>query len=166
MAKRKAPNLKRMKRRLDDVLRVYIKLRDNNLCQTCGIHKDSTPEGSLDWSHYISRNYLIVRWCQKNSVAQCRKCHREYAKGFNTPMMEAINKKWGEGTTMELETMAREHPAIKHTLLNFVEFRMKLEKYYKKLIEFLDRGATSQQCMDEYKLDVFPSIPGEDKCQK
>ena len=88
---RKKPSKKRMRIRLDNVVRDYIKLLYNNVCQTCFIHKDSTPLGSLDWSHAISRRYVILRWNMKASIPQCRKCHQDWGDGIVSPTISAIN---------------------------------------------------------------------------
>ena len=130
------------------MVREYIKLLYGNICQTCFIHKDSTPLRSLDWSHYISRRYVIVRWTMTNSLPQCRKCHQQYGDGFNRPMIDAINRIWGEGTTDKLELTARNYPTIKGTNLDLVDFRLELEDYYKKLIEALEQGISAQECME------------------
>lgn len=145
---RKKPTKRAMRRRLDYVVRDYIKLLYGNVCQTCFIHKDSTPSGSIDWSHYISRRYTIVRYDMRNSLPQCRRCHQQYSDGFNRPMIDAINRIWGEGTTDKLELIARQYPSIKGTHLELVDFRLELEAYYKQLIECLEQGISAQECRE------------------
>lgn len=141
---RKKPNKRTMRRRLDNVVRDYIKLLYNNICQTCFIHRDSTPLCSLDWSHYISRRYTIVRWMPENSLPMCRKCHQAYGDGFNSSMIESINRIHGEGTTNKLEKMAMQYPTIKGTKLDSVDFRLELEKEFKGLIKDLESGTSNQ----------------------
>ena len=150
MAK-KLPKLKTLRNRLDKVCREYVKLRDDNICQTCGIHKDSTPEGTIDWSHLISRRVISTRWMQSASLAMCRKCHREYGDGFNIKMIKAIDRKWGDGTCELLEQVAREHPTTKTNYLHLAQFRLELEQYYKKLIHCMEHSCSptvAQECMD------------------
>ena len=67
----------------------------------------------------------------------CRTCHDRYGAGFNTPMQKAIDRIWGEGTVERLEELAMSYPTIKKTPLDTIDFRLKLEKYYKKLIKHL-----------------------------
>ncbi len=136
-----------MRRRLDNVVRDYVKLRDRNVCQTCFIHKDSTPLQSLDWSHYISRRYAILRYDQRNSIASCRKCHQQYSDGFNKPMQDAIDRIWGAGTVERLEKTAMQYPTIKGTPLDTIEFRLELEDYYKQLIKYLEKGMSPDDVM-------------------
>jgi len=144
---RKKPSKKTMRRRLDNVVRDYVKLRDQNVCQTCFIHKDSTPQQSLDWSHYISRRYSILRYDQRNGLAQCRKCHNQYGDGFNSPMQKAIDRIWGEGTVGKLEKIAMQYPTIKGTPLDTVDFRLELEEYYKQLVKYLEKGISPDEVM-------------------
>ena len=137
-----------MRRRLDNCLREYIKLRDGDVCQICFIHKDNTPLKSLDWSHYCSRRYVIIRWDQRNSIASCRKCHQQYGDGFNIPMQKAIDRIWGDGTVAKLEKIAMQYPSIKGTHLDLVDFRLNLEAHYKQLIDCLKNGISAQECME------------------
>ena len=147
MAKKK-PSKKNMRRRLDNTVREYIKLLYGQVCQTCFIHRDSTPLCSVDWSHYISRRYTIVRWDMRNSIPQCRKCHQQYSDGFNGPMIEALDRIWGGGTANKLDRIARQYPSIKGTHLDLVDFRLELETYYKHLIQSLEQGCTAQECRE------------------
>jgi len=141
---RKIPTKTRMKHRLDKAVREYVKARDQYTCQTCGIHKDSTPLGQLDWSHKISRNNLFLRWNDSNQVSQCRKCHLDWGQGITKPMNLAIDRLFGEGTSQLLESLARQHPIAKGTYLDLVEFRLILEDTYKKRLKRIQAEGCSQ----------------------
>jgi len=136
-----------MRRRLDNVVRDYVKLRDQNVCQTCFVHKESTPQCYLDWSHYLSRRYTILRWDQRNSLAMCRKCHNQYGDGFNSPFQKSLDRIWGEGTVVKLEKIAMQYPTIKGTPLDTVDFRLELEEYYKQLVRYLEKGISPDEVM-------------------
>lgn len=140
MAKRKQPTKKRMKVRLDNAVRLYIKERDSDTCVTCGQHKLSTVSKTLDWSHKVSRNNLFLRWDERNSLAQCRGCHNKWGCGINTPMNKAIDTMWGPGTAERLEQFATRNTTIKGTELDQVEYRLKLESFYKKKLKALQEG--------------------------
>ena len=158
---RKIPTKTRMKHRLDKAVRNYVKARDNYCCQTCGIHKDSTPLGQLDWSHKISRGHLVLRWDERNTISQCRKCHNDWGKGITKPMNMTIDRLFGEGTAQLLENMARQYPVSKGTYLDLVEFRMKLEDYYKKKRTLvLEQGYTQQECIANLYTDFGLKIKG------
>ena len=146
--KKKKPTKRILRNRLDRVFRQYIKMLYDDICQTCFIHKDSTPQGFLDWSHYISRRYCILRWDMRNSLPMCRRCHNDYGDGFNSRMIESINKIWGPGTTYKLERIAKQYPSIKGTHLDLIDFRLELEVYYKELIHCLENGISRQECME------------------
>ena len=139
MAKRK-PTKKRMKVRLDNAVRSYIKERDKDTCVTCGMHKLSTISGTLDWSHKVSRNNLFLRWDERNSLAQCRGCHYKWGCGITTPLNKAIDTMWGKGTSEKLEIFASRNTTIKGTELDQVEYRLNLESFYKKKLKALQEG--------------------------
>ncbi len=150
-----------MKHRLDKAVREYVKARDQYTCQTCGIHKDSTPLGSLDWSHKIGRNSLILRWDERNTISQCRACHRNWEQGITKPMNQALDRLFGGGTAQLLENMARQYPASKGTYLDLVEFRLKLEDYYKKKLRLvLNEGYTQLECISKIFTDFGLKIKG------
>ena len=134
----KLPTKKRMTKRLDIAVGKYIKERSGQTCDICGIHKDSTPQGTLDLSHYISRRYLMIRHYEPNLLSSCRKCHTKYGDGFNQEMMDTINRLYGEGTTDRLERIANQFSTTKGTLYDLVESRLQLEEHYKQKLKLLD----------------------------
>ena len=75
---------KRQIKRLDDLCKTYIKLRDNLTCQRCGKQYPITENGKipqgLDWSHFIGRRKHSVRWSPENTCAHCCGCH-SYLEG-------------------------------------------------------------------------------------
>ncbi len=162
MAKRKQPTKKRMKVRLDNILREYVKERDNYTCQTCGCHKDATMLGTLDWSHKISRRNLFLRWDERNSIAQCRGCHDKWGCGISIPMNKAIDNIWGDGTSVWLENFAVKNTTIKGTLLDSVDYRLKIESFYKKKLKALREGFIDKDNITSYMLDEVVYL-GEQK---
>ena len=145
MAKRKKPTLRTMAKRLDKACREYIKERDYQSCQCCGIHKEATAQGYLDWSHKISRNNYILRWMEFNSVAVCRKCHLEWAQGISGPTNKAIDRIWGEGTCDLVEQIAKQYNSVKGTYLDMVDFRLQLETHYKEKLKLLNEGISVEE---------------------
>ena len=67
-------------------------------------------------------------------------------------MMNRINEIWGSGTTDDLELTASQCTSIKGTLLDTVDFRLQLEKYFKELIKLLDEGVNPEECMNSNKI--------------
>ena len=61
----------------------------------------------------------------------------------------AIDGMWGVGTALLMENTARQYPSIKGTMLETVEFRLSLEKYFKHLINALTIGAAGpEECRE------------------
>ena len=72
-----------------------------------------------------------------------------------------IDRLFGECTAQLLENMARQYPVSKGTYLDLVEFRMKLEDYYKKKRTLvLEQGYTQQECIANLYTDFGLKIKG------
>tara|TARA_R100000278_G_scaffold31387_1_gene28807 strand:+ start:4590 stop:4838 length:249 start_codon:yes stop_codon:yes gene_type:complete len=68
--------------------------------------------------------------------------------GINKPMNDQIDELWGAGTSVKLETFATRNPTIKGTPLDNVDYRLKLESFYKKKSKALKEGhLTPKECM-------------------
>lgn len=145
MAKKKKLKLSTMTHRLDKVCREYIKARDYQSCQCCGIHKDSTPLGQLDWSHKISRKCFVLRWMEFNTIAVCRQCHLDWGNGITQPTNNAIDRLWGDGTAVRLEELAARYQVSKGTYLDMIDFRLQLEQHYKDKLELLEQGVSVEE---------------------
>jgi hypothetical protein len=86
----------------------YIRLRDADefgmcKCITCGTRK---KWNEMDQGHFQTRKHLSVKYHEKNSNAQCRKCNsfeggRQYEHGI------AIDKKYGAGTAEMLILLSK-----------------------------------------------------------
>jgi len=48
---------------------------------------------------------------------------------------------WGEGTVNRLEQFAKQYPYSKGSNLDSVDYRMKLESFYRKKLKYLEEGA-------------------------
>ena len=71
-------------KKLDDLCREYIKLRDDYTCQKCG--KSGTKQ--IHWSHVIPRSAgNRLRWDVLNSKTLCAYCHRRW---WHSNPMEAM----------------------------------------------------------------------------
>ncbi len=155
---RNKPTKKRMKVRLDNIVREYIKLRDKNKCSTCGCCKESTISKTLDWSHKISRSNLFLRWDERNSIAQCRNCHNTWGMGISKPLNDTIDNIWGVGTSEKLESFASKNPSIKGTPLETVDYRLKLESFYKKKIKAIKEGFTTPEDSKNFIWEEFTNL--------
>lgn len=66
-----------------------VRLRADWICDYCGIDLKH-DHGSLHCSHYISRNYKIIRFNPFNALAHCYSCHDKLGGG-----------RWGGGNHAE-----------------------------------------------------------------
>lgn len=66
-----------------------IRLRSNWTCDYCGMNFSHDP-GFLHCSHFISRNYKIIRFNPMNALSHCHKCHEFLGGG-----------RWGAGNQAE-----------------------------------------------------------------
>lgn len=92
-----------LKKKLDAIFSVFIRIRDKGVCFTCG---KVAPWKYQHNGHYISRVYLITRWDEKNCNCQCPGCNifkhgnmDEYAvrltRKYGAKVLEELNqKKW------------------------------------------------------------------------
>jgi len=65
----------KLKKKLDNLAREYVLLRDNNTCQKCGKYQ----EKNANWSHVIPRsNGLRLKWNPMNSKVLCTYCHKSF----------------------------------------------------------------------------------------
>jgi len=63
---------KRLERKLDDLFRQAVYLRDGNVCQVCG----KGPLDRVECSHFVGRRNRSTRWDLYNADAKCHACHR------------------------------------------------------------------------------------------
>ena len=79
----------------------------------------------------------------------CRRCHDDWGKGITKPMNSAIDSLWGEGTSDQLEVFATRNSFSKGTNLDSVDYRLKLEKFYKEKTKHLQSGnMTAKESME------------------
>ena len=64
---------KRTVKKLDDITRKIIKLRDKDTCQRC--MKRASGQG-CHWAHIYGRRSYLLRWDLLNSLVLCAGCHR------------------------------------------------------------------------------------------
>lgn len=159
---KKKPTIKRMTTRLDKAVGDYVKARSEYTCDICGIHRDATPLKQLDASHLISRRHLIIRFYECNILSSCRQCHLKYGDGFNSDMMDAVNRVYGDGTTDRLERIARKYNVTKGTYLPLVDFRLQLEAHYKEKLDLINKNIPIPEIMkarwEDYGVQPFNEV--------
>jgi hypothetical protein len=125
--------ISKLKKELDKWFSLYIRLREANeygmvQCFTCGIvrgYKDGMQNG-----HFQSRKHMATRFDEENCQNQCIKCNI-FDSGQQYLFSIRLDEKYGEGTSEELEILARTTFKISR-----VEYEEQIS-YYKNLVENL-----------------------------
>jgi len=99
---KKKPTVRSLKKKLDTIFAEHIRLRDGingrGQCITCG---EIFPLSELDAGHFRSRKFNSTRYDERNVQLQCHHCNR-YNSGEPFQFGLALDKKYGEGTALEL----------------------------------------------------------------
>ena len=126
--------ISKLKKELDAVFSLFIRLRDATSeglvqCITCGVVKHYK---SMHNSHFQSRRHLATRWNEKNCDVGCVKCNI-FNFGEQYKFSIALDSKYGEGTSEELEILAT--GTWKITRVEYEDFVF----YYKSIVEKLKK---------------------------
>ena len=127
--------ISKLKKELDKWFSLFIRLRDatpEGLCQcfTCG--KVSHYKTGMQNGHFQSRKHLTTRWDLKNCQVQCVGCNM-FKAGEQYKFSISLDAKYGEGTSEELEFLARQTWKITRTEYEDFVF------YYKSIVEKLKK---------------------------
>jgi len=101
----KAKSLPKLKKDLDKVFSIFIRLRVANSegivkCFTCG--KYSHWKNGMQCGHYISRRHLSTRFDEKNCQVQCEKCNL-YDQGNAGKFAMHLIEEYGSTILRELD---------------------------------------------------------------
>lgn len=131
--KRPRSDWQKLRDKLDRIFSKYIRLRDridseHSRCISCGkiVHWKS-----LDNGHFIGRQFLSLRWNEKNCNAQCKYCNN-FKEGNKYEYGKALDKKYGAGTADKLEIIKSQKRPY-----NNVEMQ-ELIKHYEKLVKEME----------------------------
>ena len=130
--------ISKLKKELDTIFSLYIRLRDATdegmvQCFTCG--KVSHYKSGMQNGHFQSRKHLATRWSETNCQVQCVGCNM-FKSGEQYKFSIALDSKYGEGTSEELQLLARTIMKVSR-----IDYEDKIS-YYKSLVEKLkkDKG--------------------------
>lgn len=113
-----------LKKTLDIVCSVYIRLRDKGICITCGVEKHWKEQQN---GHFFSRQYLATRWDERNCNCQCVGCN--VFRGGNMAIYSVkMLKKYGPKVIEELDRQRQK--ITKMTRQNYLD---EIEKFQKKI---------------------------------
>jgi|TARA_R110002073_G_scaffold234013_1_gene395291 hypothetical protein len=127
--------ISKLKKELDKWFSLYIRLReatDEGLCQcfTCG--KVSHYKSGMQNGHFQSRKHLATRWSETNCQVQCVGCNM-FKAGEQYKFSIALESKYGEGTSEELQLLARTIMKVSR-----IDYEDKI-RYYKLIVEKLKK---------------------------
>ena len=112
------------KAELDKVFSKYIRKRDQGICFTCGNQKEWKYQQN---GHFISRNYLSLRFDEMNCHCQCLACNI-YKNGNQVEYARRMYMKYGNKKMEKLHEKKKQK--VKFTFLDY--FNM-IELYKEKL---------------------------------
>lgn len=95
------------KKKLDQVFSQYIRARDQHICFTCSKSMESK---NSQCGHFVPRQYLSVRYDERNCHAQCYACNLLY-NGQPSAYAARLTRDYGSGIIEELEE--RRHTPVK-----------------------------------------------------
>ena len=130
--------ISKLKKELDKYFSLFIRLRDATAegvvqCFTCS--RISHYKSGMQNGHFQSRRHHSTRWDETNCQVQCIKCNM-YEQGEQFKFGMALEGKYGEGTSEELEFLSRTIMKVSR-----IDYEEKIS-YYKELVEKLkkDKG--------------------------
>lgn len=96
MALKKNTSIKTLKRKLDDIFSIFIRLRDSDnkgYCKCISCSKMAYYK-EMDCGHFVNRSHMNTRYDEQNCNAQCRSCNR-FDEGNNIGYAKGLVKKYG-----------------------------------------------------------------------
>lgn len=87
-----------LKKELDTIFSIYIRMRDKGVCITCG---STTFWKYQQNGHYVSRAVLSLRFDERNNNCQCMPCN-VYKHGNMDEYALALQKKYGKDILTKL----------------------------------------------------------------
>lgn len=95
----KPKTVSKLKKELDAVFSKYIRQRDKGQCFTCP--KKDDPK-RMQCGHFVPRQYLSVRYDERNCNCQCYACNMLYG-GQGATYAIRLAQKYGQEVVEELE---------------------------------------------------------------
>tara|TARA_R100001530_G_scaffold133076_1_gene106060 strand:- start:336 stop:743 length:408 start_codon:yes stop_codon:yes gene_type:complete len=127
--------ISKLKKELDKIFSIYIRIRDateTGLCQCITCNKVAHYKSGMQCGHFQSRSFLATRFNEYNCQVQCVGCNM-FKQGEQWKFGIALNAKYGEGTSRELEELAR--TTIKLSRIDYEE----QIRYYKAIVQNLKK---------------------------
>jgi len=124
--KKKSKSLSKYKKEFDAVFSKFIRRRDNHTCYTCGIVMEPTKSQN---GHFVPRQYLSLRWDERNCHAQCYACNVLY-NGQPSVYAIKLTEQYGPDILREFEAKRKELTKLREDFYieNIGKYKALLEK--------------------------------------
>lgn len=113
-----------LKKKLDNVFSLYIRLRDHGTCISCGTVGEIK---AMQCGHYVSRACLPLRFDERNANCQCPRCNL-FLHGNLIDYRIALIDKYGLEAVETLESRRHETKKMRPD-----EYREMIEYYSKRV---------------------------------
>ena len=127
--------ISKLKKELDNIFSLFIRLReatDEGMVQCFTCSRTSHYKSGMQNGHFQSRRHHSTRWNETNCQVQCVKCNM-YEQGEQFRFGMALDSKYGEGTSEELEFLSRTIMKVSR-----IDYEEKIS-YYKDLVDKLKK---------------------------
>lgn len=114
MKKKKLKSLKKLKLEADRIFSQFIRKRDKHICYTCG---KQLSEKESQCGHYVARNYLALRYDERNCHCQGVECN-VFKSGNIAVYGVKLEKEYGYGILQILENDKFEYIGDTRLFLN------------------------------------------------
>lgn len=125
---KKKKTLSKWKKELDTVFSRYIRYRDDGQCFTCPNKNDPKK---MQNGHFVPRQYLAVRFDERNCNCQCYACNMLYG-GQGATYAIRLAQKYSQEVVEELES--QRWVSVK---LDEDWYKEKIEHYKKEVEKFM-----------------------------
>jgi hypothetical protein len=102
-----------LKKKLDEVFSIFIRMRDKGVCFTCC---SKSEWKYTDAGHFINRKHLVTRWDERNVHAQCIGCNR-FRNGNKEDYAVRLEQLYGHGILQELHMLKQTGKEFKYNEL-------------------------------------------------
>lgn len=102
--KRKKPKVRSvssLKKELDSWFSKFIRYRDEGICYTCNLQRHPKE---MQNGHFVPRQYLAVRYDERNCHCQCYACNMLY-NGQPSRYAMNLERDYGQGIVAVLESL-------------------------------------------------------------
>ena len=148
--KRKKSERQKLIDKLDKVFSKLIRLRNDYICEVCGVDYSATP-GMMDCSHYIGRANTHTRWFSENASAHCKKDHLNFTHRY-WEHQTWFRDKIGQGVEDRLfERIAeREKMMLKYTVNDLQDMLAHFDEQYSIMKSKRDSGIKGYLNFEDY----------------